>query len=133
MDGIQEFVLRGGQKVTAGAVFAFRDKLPLLGVKAAELDGLEGYPNLHEQITFLSRYVEDVLDGVHEAEDLTTVPEAVFALGYVLQDVDIIPDSVPGKGFCDDSAIVRAVLASHPQELQRYAAGSGTALPSLEP
>ena len=38
MNGIHEFVIRGGQTVTAGQMDAFRRKLPFLKVKAETMD-----------------------------------------------------------------------------------------------
>ena len=38
MNGIHEFVIRGGQTVTAGQMDAFRRKLPFLKVKAEIID-----------------------------------------------------------------------------------------------
>ncbi|MCX7868327.1 MAG: DUF1232 domain-containing protein [Terrimicrobiaceae bacterium] len=133
MQGIHEFVLAGGQKVTAGALAAFREKIPFVLAKGAELEGVEGAPHLGRQVCFLARYVEDVLDGVFSAQDIAAVPEAAFALGYLLRDVDIIPDSVPGKGFSDDSAVVRCAIQSHLGEFERYATEQKVPLPTLDP
>ena len=73
---------------------AFRRKLPFLKVKAEMLDVPE-FPHLKPQTNFLVRYAEDVLDGAYPCSDLQAIAETVFALGYLLKEVDIIPDSVP--------------------------------------
>lgn len=127
---MHEYIIRGGQAMTAGKIAAFKEKLPFLGVKAQTLDAPD-FPRLPEQIRFLARYVEDVLDGAYVPDDLSAVPEAVFSLGYLLKDVDIIPDSVPGSGYSDDSAIIRATLASHAAEFEKFAASAGTAFSEL--
>ena len=116
---IHEFVVRGGQTVTAGQMNDFRRKLPLLKVKAEifPADAPEGFA---DQTRFLIRYAEDVLDGEYPSNDLAAIAEAVFALGYLLKDVDIIPDDVPGKGLVDDAAVIRAVLSEHPEEFMAY-------------
>jgi uncharacterized membrane protein YkvA (DUF1232 family) len=124
MNAIHEFVLKGGQKVTVGAMNAFRPKLPLSKAKAETIEAPE-FPHLREQVHFLASYAEDVLDGAYPCNDLPAAAEAVFALGYLLSDVDIIPDSVPGKGYADDSAVLRAVLVSHEPEFRAYAASVG--------
>jgi uncharacterized membrane protein YkvA (DUF1232 family) len=120
MNGILEFVIRGGQTVTAGQMDAFRRKLPFLKVKAETLDVPE-LPHLKRQTNFLVRYAEDVLDGEYPCSDLQAIAETVFALGYLLKEVDIIPDSVPGLGFADDSAVLRAVLRGHEDEFRAFA------------
>ena len=131
MSDIYEFVLVGGQKITAGALASFREKIPFLIVKGGELEGLAEAPHLGEQVKFLARYVEDVLGGTFSAEDLAAVPESVFALSYVLRDVDIIPDTVPGKGYSDDSAVVRCVLESHAREFEKYASSQNFKVPAM--
>ena len=82
MNGIHEFVIRGGQAVTAGQMDAFRRKLPPFSkVKAEMLDAPE-FPHLRRQTNFLVRYAEDVLDGAYPCSDLQAIAETVFALGY---------------------------------------------------
>jgi len=120
MNGIHEFVIRGGQTVTAGQMDAFRRKLPFLKVKAEMLDVPE-FPHLKRQTNFLVRYAEDVLDGAYPCSDLQAIAETVFALGYLLKEVDIIPDSVPGMGLADDSVVLRAALMGHEEEFRAFA------------
>ena len=120
MNGIHEFVIRGGQTVTAGQMEAFRRKLPFLKVKAETLDVPE-LPHLNPQTNFLVRYAEDVLDGVYPCSDLQAIAETVFALSYLLKEVDIIPDSVPHLGLSDDSIVLRAVLKGHEKEFRAFA------------
>jgi uncharacterized membrane protein YkvA (DUF1232 family) len=124
MNSIHEFVVRGGQTVTAGQMDAFKRELPLLKVKAETAD-TTGLPHFREQVLFLVRYAEDVLEGVYPCSDLTAIAETVFGLGYLLKDVDIIPDSVPGKGLTDDSMVLRAVLSQHVDEFLEFADKSG--------
>lgn len=124
MNSIHEFVVRGGQSVTAGQMDAFKRELPLLKVKVETAD-TTGLPHFREQALFLVRYAEDVLEGVYPCSDLTAIAETVFGLGYLLKDVDIIPDSVPGKGLTDDSMVLRAVLGQHLDEFLEFADKSG--------
>jgi uncharacterized membrane protein YkvA (DUF1232 family) len=120
MNGIHEFVIRGGQTVTAGQMEAFRRKLPFLKVKAETINAPE-FPHLKPQTNFLVRYAEDVLDGAYPCSDLQAIAETVFALNYLLKEVDIIPDSVPGIGLADDSMVLRAVLRGHESEFRAFA------------
>ncbi len=122
MDSMLEFVMRGGQTVTAGRMEAFRRKIPFLKVKAETLTDPD-FPHLAEQARFLSRYAEDVLDGQYPCGDLVAITETVFALGYLLRDVDIIPDDVPG-GLTDDSLVLRAALQGHEAEFRAFAAAA---------
>jgi uncharacterized membrane protein YkvA (DUF1232 family) len=120
MNGIHEFVIRGGQTVTAGQMDAFRRKLPFLKVKAETID-VPDFPHLKRQADFLVRYAEDVLDGIYPCSDLQAIAETVFGLSYLLKEVDIIPDSVPHLGLADDSVVLRAVLKGHEAEFRAFA------------
>jgi uncharacterized membrane protein YkvA (DUF1232 family) len=120
MNGIHEFVIRGGQTVSAGQMDAFRRKLPFLKVKAEMIDAPD-FPHLKTQADFLVRYAEDVLDGVYPCSDLQAIAETIFALSYLLKEVDIIPDSVPHLGLADDSVVLRAVLKGHETEFRTFA------------
>lgn len=122
-NAIHEFVLKGGQSVTTAQMADLRSKIPFLRAKAETMQAIES-PHLHDQALFLARYAEDVIDDIYPADDLSAVAEAVFALAYYFRDVDIIPDDVPGKGFTDDSAIIRTVLFGHEPEFRKFAAAS---------
>lgn len=130
MSSINEFVMRGGQSITAGKAQAFRQQLPFVQVKAETLP-TDQFPALPEQVKFLARYVEDVLDNVHDSADFLAVGESIFALSYVLKETDIIPDSVPGAGLCDDASVIRSVLGSHEAEFQAYAERIGVDFATL--
>jgi len=132
MSEIQEFVLRGGQRLTAGSMAEFLKKIPFVKAKAETVDA-PGFPHLRVQAGFLARYVEDVLEGAYSCGDLSAAAEAVFALGYLLRDVDIIPDEVSSAGYSDDSAVLRAVLEAHPDEFIGFAEASGISPVSIEP
>jgi uncharacterized membrane protein YkvA (DUF1232 family) len=45
--------------------------------------------------------------------------EGTFAAQYLLQEEDLIPDSVPGVGLADDAILVKRVVARHGRELVR--------------
>ena len=124
MNSMIEFVVRGAQTVTAGKMDEFKRQLPFLKVKAETMD-TPAFPHIRAQIHFLVRYAEDVLDGIYPCSDLPAIAETVFALGYLLKDVDIIPDSIPGRGFADDSMVLRAVLVSHEEEFRTFAKKAG--------
>lgn len=120
---IQDYVVQGGQSLTAGEIDAFRRQIPLHKLKAETLEA-EGQGPLREQVSFLLRYIEDVLDGEWEAQDIVALPEAVFAVRYLAKGVDIIPDNVAG-GYMDDALVVRSVLGGHAEEFVAYAKANG--------
>lgn len=120
MDEVTEFIEAGARKMTPKSVESFRNHLPDIHFKMASIDAPE-CPHLVPQIEFLTRFVEDFADGVWKESPYVTCAEALFALSYLLKGVDVIPDSLPGIGFSDDSAIIREVLARSQPEFERYA------------
>lgn len=118
MSTISNYVVQGGQAITAGQVFAFRSHLAAYKLKAETLE-IAGQPVLREQCAFLLRFIEDVLDDAYVSEDFPAVPEAIFAVRYLAKAVDIIPDATSG-GYMDDAAVLRVVLDGHEDEFRKY-------------
>lgn len=44
----------------------------------------------------------------------------VFGLGYLVSDIDLIPDSIPNIGYLDDAMIVSWVLSMLDEDITRY-------------
>lgn len=119
MSTLSEFVVQGGQAITAGQVDAFRNHLAAYKLKAETLE-MDGQPLLREQCSFLLRFIEDVLDDAYVSDDFSSLPEAIFALRYMAKGIDIIPDKIPG-GYDDDAAVLREVLSEHEPEFRKFA------------
>ncbi len=120
MSIISDFVVQGGQAITAGQVDAFRNHLAAYKLKAGTLESA-GQQQLNDQSLFLLRFIEDVLDEVYSPEDFFALTEAIFAIRYLAKAVDIIPDGLPG-GYSDDAAVLRAVIDGHEAEFRKYCA-----------
>ena len=127
MSSISEYVVQGGQSLTAGEVDHFRSHLPAYKLKAETLEAA-GQGALRERASFLLRFIEDVLDGVYEPKDFAALPEAIFAVRYLAKGVDIIPDNMSG-GYSDDAAVVAAVFNGHGPEFDAYCLKSKIGLP----
>ena len=118
MSLISELLVQGGQALTAGQVSEFRHHIAAYKLKAETLE-LHGQPLLRAQCLFLLRFIEDVLDDAYVTEDFSTVPEAIFAVRYLVKEVDVIPDTIPG-GFSDDAALFQELLTEHEAEFRKY-------------
>ena len=124
MGEIVEFVHHGAAKITPKILQEIYRKLPMLRLEFAESDEAD-YPHLAEQLEFLSAVVEDFAEGVANDIPYVTAAAAVFALQYAHRQIDLIPDSIPGVGRADDSAVVRAVLIEYEKVLAEYAEKQG--------
>ncbi|HEY8900059.1 MAG TPA: YkvA family protein [Chthoniobacterales bacterium] len=131
---IQDFVTRGGQRVTPAAIVRLEQELPLVLAKLTTADPPQ-QPHLLDQAQFLVRFVEDCLENHYSPADLAALTESIFALIYLHKGTDIIPDEIPEIGYEDDSAVMRAVLLGHRAEFARFAGHNGmpVPLPSVEP
>jgi len=114
------YVHHGASKITPKILKGIHRKLPLLKVAFAQIQAPK-FPHLVNQLEFLTNVVEDFADGKADDLPFTTIAAAVFALIYVQQEFDLIPDNVPDFGMADDSGVVRVVLIQHERVLARYA------------
>jgi uncharacterized membrane protein YkvA (DUF1232 family) len=121
---ITEYIEHHARLVTPATAEAFRQHIPALQFKSAEIDASQA-PLLPRQLDFLIELFEDVLDGVYTEFSYAAFGEAVFALQYLLQSVDLIPDSLPGLGFKDDASIVAAVLARNAADMETFCRAKG--------
>lgn len=75
---------------------------------------------LLEDGRLLMGLVRDVRQGRYRDLPVWTLSAAVFALLYVLNPLDVIPDAIPVLGVLDDAAVVSACLALLEQDLYDY-------------
>jgi uncharacterized membrane protein YkvA (DUF1232 family) len=75
---------------------------------------------LLEDGRLLMGLVRDVRQGRYRDVPVWTLSAAVFALLYVLNPLDVIPDALPVLGVLDDAAVVSACLALLEQDLYDY-------------
>lgn len=120
MGEIVEFVRKGAAKITPAILDRVYRSIPLLKLEFAEIDE-PNFPHLADQLELLADLVEDFAEGVVEDVPFVTIASAVFALVYAHRQLDLIPDSIPGIGHADDSAVVRAVLIENERVLSDYA------------
>lgn len=124
-----EYVEEGARRVTdtdietvveeAGAIEErFRDHGPLR--------------RLLEDGRLLLELVRDVRVGRYKRVPTWTLSAAVFALLYVLNPFDLIPDALPVLGVLDDAAVVSACVALLEQDLYDYRRWRETAGPPKE-
>lgn len=64
--------------------------------------------------------VHDVRQGRYQQVPVWTLSAAVFALLYVLNPLDVVPDALPVLGLLDDAAVVSACLVLLEQDLYEY-------------
>jgi uncharacterized membrane protein YkvA (DUF1232 family) len=114
-----EFVEKGARDVTEADVETV----------VAEADAIEERFRDHGPLRrllddgrLLLALVRDAWDGRYRQVPWWTVSGAAFALLYVLNPLDLIPDALPLIGVLDDAAVVSACLVLLEQDLADYRA-----------
>ncbi|MBZ0271540.1 DUF1232 domain-containing protein [bacterium] len=73
-----------------------------------------------DDVKLLISMVRDYRGGQYRKIPYRTVAGIVFALLYVLNPLDVVPDFIPGIGLIDDAAVVAAVLKLFEKDLLAY-------------
>jgi uncharacterized membrane protein YkvA (DUF1232 family) len=73
-----------------------------------------------EDVKLLISVLKDYWSGKYREIPFWTIGAIVFALLYVLNPMDLIPDFIPGVGLLDDAAVVAACLALIEKDLKKY-------------
>ncbi len=74
------------------------------------------------QAALLIRMISDYYNGVYKDVPWASIATAVFALLYVLNPVDLIPDYLPVIGFVDDAAVMELAWQAIKHDVKDYAA-----------
>lgn len=77
---------------------------------------------LVEDGRLLLSLVRDARHGRYRAVPVWTLSAAGFALLYVLNPFDLVPDALPLVGLLDDAAVISACLSLVEQDLRDYRA-----------
>jgi len=75
---------------------------------------------LLHQVEILVRMIKDYISGAYREIPWKTIAAVVFAIIYVINPFDLVPDFIPGIGWLDDAAIVTLVVAAIKAELDKY-------------
>lgn len=124
MSEIANYVRHGAGRINQHTLQSLLHELPLLKLEFTQIEAPK-FPHLIDQLTFLVDVVEDYAEGQIPEMPYVTIAEAIFALLYAHQRIDLIPDTVKGIGRADDSSVVRAVLIMHEPDFRLYAERHG--------
>lgn len=109
-------------------------------VSTSQLDGLLGrlvplfriiidqasLSRFRDDARTLASMIRDYRAGTYARVPYWAVAAAGFALLYVLNPLDILPDVIPFMGYVDDAAVLAKTLALIRKELDAYRAWKGS-------
>jgi uncharacterized membrane protein YkvA (DUF1232 family) len=109
----KEFLVAGAAKLTEESVKLIYDNLPEYSEIVDPNSPLKKYDDkIHKMYHFLKNHFSDQVDEVSFA----VVRACAFVLGYLVQDVDIIPDYMSEVGELDDALLVKVMIELYPEE-----------------
>ena len=73
------------------------------------------------ETTQLLAMVKDYASGTYRDLPRSTVLAITFALLYILNPFDLMPDFIPGIGYLDDMSMVALVIGSVRRDVENYA------------
>lgn len=86
-------------------------------------DKVTGSDLLHrfyEDVVLLIAMTRDYWNGVYRRIPWWVIAAVVFALLYVLNPLDLIPDIIPVLGLTDDAAVLALCLAMTEKDILKY-------------
>jgi len=108
--------------IAADDVFTLADRRREILDKAKET--ADRLPHLHDRIELAADLMRDFAAGEAGQIPLHCVAVVAVALHYLLQDVDAIPDFLPG-GLDDDDLMLEVAFEIGRDGLERYCAARG--------
>jgi uncharacterized membrane protein YkvA (DUF1232 family) len=116
---LYQFVIDGARRITPQYVNKLVRQLPEIRLMATQITD---FPQLSDQVEFLSELIEDFYSGLNPDIPYTAIAEAAFALSYLRKGSDIIPDRIPDIGYADDAAIIAIVFETYKETFLKHLA-----------
>jgi len=113
----EEFVREGAEKVTPKDIETVAENSEEINKRFSSKGPLKRFI---EDGKVLSALVKDWRAGRYRQAMYGTIAAAAFALIYVINPFDIIPDVLPFIGAVDDAAVIGACLMLVERDLRTY-------------
>jgi len=109
----KEFLVAGAAKLTEESVKLIYENLPKYSEIVDPNSPLQQFDDkIHKMYHLLKNHFSDQEDEVSFA----VVRACAFVLGYLVQDVDIVPDYISEVGELDDAILVKVMLDLYSEE-----------------
>ena len=113
----ESFIKKGAKRIKKEDIEKVTRKADEIEKKVRESGPLRRYI---DDVKLLLSLVKDYWSGNYKEIPYWAIGATVFALLYVLNPVDLIPDFIPVVGLVDDAAVVALCLYMIEQELHDY-------------
>jgi uncharacterized membrane protein YkvA (DUF1232 family) len=123
-DEFRDYLVFHAHKLSLHDLRVLADRLPELRKGFPEVQTPQ-FPHTPARLAFLADVVESFVAGHCENLPFESAAEAAFALIYLHQEMDLIPDILPEIGFQDDATMVALVLERNAPALRKFANAFG--------
>jgi uncharacterized membrane protein YkvA (DUF1232 family) len=113
----EEFVKEGAEKVTQKDIETVVEKSEEINKRFSSKGPLRRFIEDGKVLTAL---IKDWRAGKYRQAMYGTIAAAVFALIYVFNPFDLVPDVLPFIGAVDDAAVIGACLMLVERDLRQY-------------
>jgi uncharacterized membrane protein YkvA (DUF1232 family) len=113
----EEFVKEGAEEVTSSDIETVVERSEEIKKKFSARGPLKRFI---EDSKLLTALVKDWRTGKYRQALYGTIAAVVFALIYVFNPFDIVPDILPVIGAVDDATVIGALLMLVERDLQKY-------------
>jgi uncharacterized membrane protein YkvA (DUF1232 family) len=113
----EEFVKEGAEKVTSRDIETVADKSEEIKKQFKSRGPLKRFV---EDSRLLTALIRDWRTGKYRQALYGTIAAVVFALLYVFNPFDLVPDVLPFIGAVDDATVIGALLMLVERDLHKY-------------
>ena len=113
----EEFVKEGAEKITDKDIEKVVDKSEDINQKFASRGPLKRFI---EDAKLLLAFIKDYRSSKYRQVPYGIIAAAVFALLYVFNPFDLVPDVLPFVGAVDDATVIGACLLMMEQDLNKF-------------
>ena len=113
----EEFVKEGAEKITDKDIEKVVDKSEDIKQKFASRGPLKRFI---EDAKLLLAFIKDYRASKYRQVPYGIIAAAVFALLYVFNPFDLVPDVLPFVGAVDDATVIGACLLMMEQDLNKF-------------
>ncbi len=111
------FVEKQGKKMDEKDLSEVLENEKQIDNKLANSGMLEKYTELGK---LMLNMLKDYRKGIYNQVPWFTIASIVFALLYVLNPFDIVPDFIPGLGYIDDLGVITIAMRFIESDLHKY-------------
>lgn len=118
LSGINEgFIKRGAAEVEDDDIQKVMNSASDIRHKVIDSNLLKRFA---KDVKLLIAMIKDYWDGIYREIPWWVIASVVFALLYVLNPIDLIPDIIPVLGLTDDAAVLALCLAMTEKDIHKY-------------